>query len=68
MSIPITKADKPKYKVRNWKEYNASLCKRGRIELFMDSEILKQWEALSKKKEKLWANQPIQIVLSNVAI
>jgi hypothetical protein len=66
MSTPLSKANKPKYKVRNWKEYNASLCKRGSLTLFFDPETLKEWEDLSKKKEWL-ANAPIQIVLSSVA-
>jgi hypothetical protein len=65
MSTPLQKATKPKYKVRDWKKYNASLCKRGSLTLFFSPEILDQWEALSKKKEKLWVNQPIQIVLSS---
>jgi len=67
MNESSTKTEKPKYKVRNWKEYNASLCKRGSLELFIDPEILKQWAELSKKKEKSWANAPIRIVSSNVA-
>jgi hypothetical protein len=64
MSTSLPKADKPKYKVRNWKEYNASLCKRGDITTFIDPEILKEWEYLSKKKGKRSGNELIQIVLS----
>jgi hypothetical protein len=62
---PSTKENKPKYKVRNWKEYNASLCARGSLEIFINPEIVEQWKKLSKKKAKWWANKPIQIVLSN---
>ena len=35
---------KNKYRVRNWKEYNEALVKRGSITLWLDEESLKQWQ------------------------
>ena len=31
------------YRVRNWREYNESLVKRGSITLWLDEETLKNW-------------------------
>ncbi len=44
---------KSKYKVRNWKEYNKNLCKRGSLTLFIDSEVLEQWKLLPGKKKEV---------------
>ena len=65
MKTDRTVAPKAKYKVRNWKEYNASLCKRGSLTLYIDPEILKEWSEISIKKKKL-ASEPILITSSNV--
>jgi hypothetical protein len=42
---------KSKYKVRNWKEYNNNLCKRGSLTLFISSGLLEQWKQLTGKKK-----------------
>jgi len=34
---------KETYRVRNWKEYNAALVKRGSITLWFDEEAIKNW-------------------------
>lgn len=34
---------KRQYKVRNWKEYNKALVNRGRIELWMSEEAIREW-------------------------
>jgi IS5 family transposase len=33
------------YRVRNWKEYNAALVKRGSVTLWFDEEAIKKWSA-----------------------
>ncbi|KAA6331619.1 hypothetical protein EZS27_019800, partial [termite gut metagenome] len=46
---PITR-DKNSYKIRNWKEYNKSLCQRGSLTLWLEDSVLQEWESTSKKK------------------
>jgi len=35
--------NKQHYKVRNWKEYNEALVKRGSLTLWFDEEVIKAW-------------------------
>lgn len=35
---------KKQYRVRNWGEYNASLVERGSLEVWIDDEVLANWE------------------------
>jgi hypothetical protein len=44
---------KDKYKVRNWKEYNSNLCKRGSLTLFIDPKVLQEWDSLIRKKKEV---------------
>jgi hypothetical protein len=39
-------ASKDKYKVRNRKAYNRSLCYRDRIALWIDDSIRKEWSSI----------------------
>lgn len=39
-----------KYKITNWKEYNKSLIERGKINIWLDKENLKNWRAEKQKK------------------
>ena len=48
---PLTQIKEPKKKIRNWREYNASLCKRGSLYIFFDSQIVAEWLEISKKKK-----------------
>jgi Transposase DDE domain len=41
------KTEKKQYKVRNWREYNASLVERGSIEVWIDDEVIANWEPLT---------------------
>ena len=34
---------KQQYRIRNWREYNASLVARGRITLWFDDESIHEW-------------------------
>lgn len=45
--------NKSKYKVRNWKEYNSNLCKRGSLTLWLSPEVLQEWESLRHKKKEV---------------
>ncbi len=38
---------KQRYKVRNWKEYNEALVKRGSLTLWFDEEVIKAWHLVS---------------------
>ncbi|KAA6346735.1 hypothetical protein EZS27_005736 [termite gut metagenome] len=49
---PITQ-DKNSYKIRNWKEYNKSLCQRGSLTLWLEDSVLQEWESTSKKKKEV---------------
>jgi hypothetical protein len=53
MNSPSINPVKSKYKVRNWKEYNSNLCKRGSLTLFIDPAVLKEWESLTNKKKEV---------------
>ena len=41
-----------RYRLSNWKEYNRKLEERGSIEIWFDKEVLVQWNAAPKKKDK----------------
>ena len=41
---------KVEYKPRSWQEYNKSLIQRGNLCLWIDDEVLDQWEASSQSK------------------
>lgn len=43
---------KKQYRVRNWKEYNENLVKRGNITLWFEESAIKKWHQTSKIKEK----------------
>ena len=34
---------KQKYKLTNWAEYNAALCRRGEIDVWLSEEAIAQW-------------------------
>ncbi len=65
-TLPINPV-KDKYKVRNWKAYNNNLRQRGRLTLFLSSEVLGEWELLIGKKkavgEQTYADSIIQSCL-----
>jgi hypothetical protein len=42
--------NKSTYKILNWKDYNASLQKRGKITLWIDAEILRKWNEVDVRK------------------
>lgn len=40
-AIPMSK---DKYRVRNWSEYNRGLINRGRINIWLEQEVVEQWK------------------------
>ncbi|KAA6305837.1 hypothetical protein EZS27_042510 [termite gut metagenome] len=55
MSTSPTTQYKDNYKIRNWKEYNKSLCQRGSLTLWLEDSLLQEWESTSKKKKEVGA-------------
>jgi hypothetical protein len=41
------------YKVRNREEYNSSLRKRGSLTMFINPEILQEWDSLIRRKKEV---------------
>jgi len=39
------KANKVKYKIRNWSEYNQALVNRGSMDIWISDEVLDSWLA-----------------------
>lgn len=57
---------KKKYKVRNWKEYNESLVKRGALDVWVEKSVLKQWRAKPTGKpgaQPIYSDLAIQLTL-----
>ena len=47
-SIVTKKITKPHYRIRNWKDYNSALTKRGSLTLWIDQPAIDQWLCPSK--------------------
>ena len=61
-STPITE-NKSTYKVRNWKEYNASLCQRGSLTIWLSDEVLAQWSSIDVSKKVVGAPTYLDIII-----
>jgi hypothetical protein len=48
----MRKPEKTQYRVRNWREYNAALVKRGSLEVWVDEAVAKAWERKEKTGER----------------
>lgn len=60
------KSNKKKYKVRNWREYNESLVKRGMLDVYVDKFVLEGWQAKPNGKpgaQPKYSDLAIQITL-----
>ena len=49
---PITKI-KDKFKLRNWKENNSNLSKRGSLTLWIDASVLEDWSKIDPTKKEV---------------
>ena len=38
-----------RYQIRNWRQYNAALINRGRVELWIDAEARACWNTLERR-------------------
>lgn len=43
------RSPKPRYKVTNWRAYNAALVKRGSVTLWLDEAMIAEWHKVSGK-------------------
>lgn len=58
--------NKKKYKVRNWREYNESLVKRGMLDVYVDEFVLEDWYAKPNGKrgaQPVYSDLAIQLTL-----
>lgn len=67
------KAEKVKYKVRNWAEYNASLVERGSMEAWISDEALANWKPVvsgprSRGAQVQYSAQAIECLLALGAV
>jgi transposase len=51
MQTSLISPGKDRYKLRNWKSYNASLCKRGSLTLYIDESVLRIWRDIDVSKK-----------------
>ena len=63
----------PKYRIRNWAEYNASLVQRGSITFWVGEDVISAWEAQSdgpRKRggQKLYSDMAIECMLTIRAV
>lgn len=65
MQAPAITPVKDKYKLRNWKEYNSNLCKRGDVTLWIESSVLGEWRDIDLKKKVVGERQyPDSVILT----
>lgn len=43
---------KPRDKIRNWKEYNEALVKRGSLTFWFDEEVIAAWHEVEKNDHR----------------
>jgi hypothetical protein len=58
---------KPKYRIRNWSEYNKSLVQRGNITLWFSEEAIEKWHSgrltAQKGRPQMYSDDPILCAL-----
>ena len=58
---------KDKYKILNWSDYNRSLINRGSITIWINEEVIQEWNYEGKQQQggkKLYSDLAIEICLS----
>jgi hypothetical protein len=64
----MRQAKKAKYRVRNWREYNAGLVERGSLEMWVEEEVAQSWESQEKTGErghpKVYRDSWIELIIS----
>ena len=64
---------KPKYRIRNWAEYNASLVERGSITFWISEAVTNAWEAQDngprrRGGQKLYSDMAIECMLTTRSV
>ncbi len=54
---------KDKYKPRNWKAYNESLCRRGSLVLQLEESIYRHWRDMSQLRKVVGEKQYSDLVM-----
>jgi len=67
------KTPKAKYRVRNWREYNASLVERGSVEIWISEEVLEGWKprvrgVRPRGRQKEYSDRAIECLLTLRAV
>jgi len=57
----VKKKQKQRYRVRNWREYNAALVSRGSLTVWLDEAVLSGCEVLQKREEE--QGQPLKVTI-----
>ncbi len=60
------KSGRKKYKIRNWPDYNKALKQRGSLELWINDDVLDQWNAQPTSKpgaRPVYSDLAVEIVL-----
>ncbi len=63
----MPKPKKAKYRVRNWREYNASLVKRGSLTVWVEEGIATQWENKEKSGKRGASNTYSDLAIETMA-
>jgi hypothetical protein len=70
MKKDLTAQGKDSYKVKNWQSYNKSLRQRGKITLWIEESVLRQWREIDPKQkvvgEQLYPDSVIQYWVINM--
>ena len=64
MENSVKSPNKATYKILNWKDYNSSLQKRGRITLWIDAEVLRKWNEVDVRKNVVGEKKYPDFVIS----
>lgn len=64
----MRKTQKTQYRIRNWREYNAALVKRGSLDVWIDKEVLEKWQAEGKEeagrgRPRIYSDEYIEMLL-----
>ena len=62
---------KAKYRVRNWRAYNAGLCQRGSVTLWLSADVIDGWKAPKRETrggERIYSDGAIEAMLAMGAV
>ena len=62
---------KATYRVRNWRAYNAGLCQRGSVILWLSADVIDGWKAPKRETrggERIYSDGAIEAMLTMGAV